>query len=85
MKKLIIIICFIFASSISFGQFVKAGYFYEISNLWSMDSVSVKQLLDTYFKKNKLEVTLSVRCFKTHFSSSEKFCLFEFLYREPQQ
>ena len=48
MKNLIIILSFIFASSVSFGQFVKAGYFYELSNLWSMDSVSVKQLLDTY-------------------------------------
>ena len=48
MKNLIIILCFIFASSISFGQFVKAGNFYELSNLWTMDSVSVKQLLDTY-------------------------------------
>jgi len=48
MKNLIIILCFIFASSISFGQFVKAGNFYELSNLWSIDSVSVKQLLDTY-------------------------------------
>jgi len=48
MKNLIIILCFIFASSISFGQFVKAGNFYELSNLWSIDSVSVKQLLNTY-------------------------------------
>ena len=48
MKNLIIILSFIFASKTSFGQFVKAGYFYELSNLWSMDSVSVKQLLDTY-------------------------------------
>ena len=48
MKNLIIILSFIFASKSSFGQFVKAGYFYELSNLWSMDSVSVKQLLDTY-------------------------------------
>ena len=46
MKNLIL--SFIFASNVSFGQFVKAGYFYELSNLWSMDSVSVKQLLDTY-------------------------------------
>ena len=48
MKNLIIILSFIFASKTSFCQFVKAGYFYELSNLWSMDSVSVKQLLDTY-------------------------------------
>jgi len=48
MKNLIIILSFIFASSVSFGQFVKAGNFYELSNLWSMDSVSVKQLLNTY-------------------------------------
>ena len=46
MKNLIL--SFIFASNVSFGQFVKVGNYYELSKLWDMDSVSLKQLLDTY-------------------------------------
>jgi len=52
MKNIIFIISFIFASSVSFGQIdtklVKSGNFYELSELWVKDSVSVKKLINTY-------------------------------------
>jgi hypothetical protein len=50
MKNLITIIIFIFISNLSFGQIqaVKAGNYYELNDLWKRDSISVKQLMDTY-------------------------------------
>jgi hypothetical protein len=50
MKNLITIILFIFISNLSFGQIqaVKAGNYYELNDLWKRDSISVKQLMDTY-------------------------------------
>jgi hypothetical protein len=50
MKKLITIVLFIFISNLSFGQIQarKAGNYYELNDLWKRDSVSVKQLMDTY-------------------------------------
>jgi hypothetical protein len=50
MKKLITIVLFIFISNLSFSQIqaVKAGNYYELNDLWKRDSISVKQLMDTY-------------------------------------
>ena len=50
MKNLITIIIFIIISNLSFGQIqaVKAGNYYELNDLWKRDSISVKQLMDTY-------------------------------------
>jgi hypothetical protein len=50
MKKLITIVLFIFVSNLTFGQIQarKAGNYYELNDLWKRDSVSVKQLMDTY-------------------------------------
>jgi len=74
MKNLIIILCFIFASSISFGQFVKAGNFYELSNLWSIDSVSVKQLLNTYkLDISKLDTVQYFNQFKLNLKLHKNF------------
>jgi len=74
MKNLIIILCFIFASSISFGQFVKAGNFYELSKLWSIDSVSVKQLLNTYkLDISKLDTVQYFNQFKLNLKLHKNF------------
>tara|TARA_R110000868_G_scaffold5285_1_gene32477 strand:- start:451 stop:834 length:384 start_codon:yes stop_codon:yes gene_type:complete len=74
MKKLIIILSFIFASKTSFGQFVKAGYFYELSKLWSIDSVSVKQLLDTYkLDISKLDTVQYFNQFKLNLKLHKNF------------
>ena len=50
MKKFIPIVCFILFSNLSFGQIPirKAGNYYEFNDLWQRDSVSVKQLMNTY-------------------------------------
>jgi len=74
MKKLIIILSFIFASKTSFGQFVKAGHFYELSKLWSIDSVSVKQLLDTYkLDISKLDTVQYFNQFKLNLKLHKNF------------
>ncbi len=74
MKNLIIILSFIFASSVSFGQFVKAGNFYELSNLWSIDSVSVKQLLNTYkLDISKLDTVQYFNQFKLNLKLHKNF------------
>ena len=48
MKKLITIILFIFISNLSFSQIKRAGSFYELTDLWKRDSVSVKQLITKF-------------------------------------
>ena len=50
MKKFIPLVCFILFSNLSFGQIPirKAGNYYEFNDLWQRDSVSVKQLMNTY-------------------------------------
>ena len=50
MKKFIPILCFILFTNLSFGQIMakKAGNYYEFNDLWQRDSVSVKQLMNTY-------------------------------------
>jgi len=74
MKNLIIILSFIFASKTSFGQFVKAGNFYELSKLWSIDSVSVKQLLDTYkLDISKLDTVQYFNQFKLNLKLHKNF------------
>ncbi len=74
MKNLIIILSFIFALKTSFGQFVKAGNFYELSNLWSIDSVSVKQLLNTYkLDISKLDTVQYFNQFKLNLKLHKNF------------
>lgn len=74
MKNLIIILSFIFASKVSFGQFVKAGNFCELSKLWTMDSVSVKQLLDTYkLDISKLDTVQYFKQFKLNLKLHKNF------------
>jgi hypothetical protein len=48
MKKLITVILFIFISNLTFSQIKRAGSFYELSDLWKKDSVSVKQLITKF-------------------------------------
>jgi hypothetical protein len=66
MKKLITLIVLVLTTCVGFAQvessIKKAGNFYELSDLWVKDSVSVKLLLNTY----KIDITNldSVRFFK---------------------
>ena len=66
MKKLITLIVLVLTTCVGFAQvessIKKSGNFYELSDLWVKDSVSVKLLLDTY----KIDITNldSVRFFK---------------------
>ena len=81
MKNLIIILSFIFASSKSFGQFVESGKFYELSKLWSKDSVSVKQLLNTYkLDISKLDTVQYFKQFKFAKKLEEDFSHNWYLY-----
>ena len=81
MKNLIIILSFIFASSKSFGQFVESGKFYELSKLWNKDSVSVKQLLNTYkLDISKLDTVQYFKQFKLSKKLEEDFSHNWYLY-----
>jgi hypothetical protein len=66
MKNLITLIVLVLTTCVGFAQvepsIKKAGNFYELSDLWVKDSVSVKLLLNTY----KIDITNldSVRFFK---------------------
>ena len=66
MKKLITLIVLVLTTCVGFAQvepsIKKSGNFYELSDLWVKDSMSVKLLLDTY----KIDVINldSVRFFK---------------------